>query len=876
VVLKILESLLIEATSPLQQPIFLTHYLTQNFTQKLAKSWRDRSGCGLASVVGLSGATATLLFGVAQLGIFQTAELKAFDLLTQMTAQPSKGTVLGEDERVVVVAITEADIQNRNAWPLSDQVFAELLAALQRHSPQVIGLDIYRDVPHAPGTAQLAAQLQQKNIVTITKIDDWGEGEVPSPHQVPADRVGFNDFVIDPDGVIRRNFMFAALGDRQLYSFSLRLVEKYLAPQGMAVTAEANAIKIGNQPFESITARAGGYQTVDASGYQSLMRYLPAAANARQLSLTQVLTGDFDPRWIEGKIVLIGTTAPSQKDLFYTPFSSATRDNLMTSGVEIHAQMTQQILSAVLDQRSPLSTWPQSTEFAWALLWGLGGGLIVWRFSHPAMIAAATATGLAGLGALTGLLFSQALWMPFVLPTFTFSLTIAVLIVYKEFYQTFYDPITRLPNRTRFAQTLQNRLRRSQPAAVILLNIDRFKVFNESLGRQGGDRLLQVIAQRLMHTLPPSAQLARIAGDEFVVLLEQACAEAAIVLAETLKQQVAEPVELERQKLFPTASVGIAVSEPPLGSTAEPPKGQTLNAEDLLRDAQTAMSRAKAHGRGQCEVFAPAMRLLIANQLELEADLREALSQDAFVLYYQPIICLKTLTLAGFEALIRWQHPSKGMVSPVEFIPIAEETGLIVPMGQWVLQVACQQAAAWQQQFSQTSLFMSVNLSGRQFSQKNLVEQIDRILIETGLKRSSLKLELTESVVMDDVEASIEVLLQLKALQLRLGIDDFGTGYSSLSYLHRFPIDTLKVDRSFVMEMEAPNGTAELVKTIIALGHNLGMNVVAEGIETIGQSQQLQSLHCEYGQGYLFAKPLPVEAATALIENSPDWQIYSN
>jgi diguanylate cyclase (GGDEF)-like protein len=416
---------------------------------------------------------------------------------------------------------------------------------------------------------------------------------------------------------------------------------------------------------------------------------------------------------------------------------------------------------------------------------------------------------------------------------------------------------------------------------VILFNLDRFKVFNESLGRQGGDRLLQMVAKRLMQAVPPGTQLARIAGDEFVVLLGQARAEAAISLAEKLKQQVAEPIELSGQKLFPTASVGIALSLPlpatgsAMGSAIEPPK-EPLNAEDLLRDAQTAMSRAKAHGRGRCEVFAPAMRLLIANQLELEADLREALSQAAFVLYYQPIICLKSLSLAGFEALIRWRHPSKGMVSPAEFIPIAEETGLIVPMGQWVLEVACQQAAIWQQQFPQTSLFMSVNLSGRQFSQKNLVEQIDRILIETGLARSSLRLELTESVVMEDVEASIEALLQLKALQLRLGIDDFGTGYSSLSYLHRFPMDTLKVDRSFVMEMEAPNGTAELVKTIIALGHNLGMNVVAEGIETIGQSQQLQNLHCEYGQGYLFAKPLPAEAATDLIKNPPDWQAYSN
>ncbi|MEO0771466.1 MAG: GGDEF domain-containing phosphodiesterase, partial [Cyanobacteria bacterium J06649_4] len=333
--------------------------------------------------------------------------------------------------------------------------------------------------------------------------------------------------------------------------------------------------------------------------------------------------------------------------------------------------------------------------------------------------------------------------------------------------------------------------------------------------------------------------------------------------------EMAKPVEIRGQKLFPTASIGIAFSR--INTASHRSLSQALDAEDLLRDAQTAMSRAKTQGRGRCEVFVQDMRSQLSTRLGLESDLREALARQELLLYYQPLICMKSRKVAGFEALIRWQHPEKGMISPGDFISIAEDTGLIIPIGRWVIETACRQAQQWQQQFPQQAPFMSVNVSGRQFSQKDLVEQIDRILQETGFHPPQLKLELTESVVMDDVNASIEMLLQLKGLNLQLGIDDFGTGYSSLSYLHRFPIDTLKVDRSFVMEMEQSDGTAELVKTIISLGHNLGMNVVAEGIETQSQYEMLKGLRCEYGQGYFFAKPLTVDDAEELLCTEPHW-----
>ncbi|MEL7332067.1 MAG: EAL domain-containing protein [Cyanobacteria bacterium J06560_2] len=850
-----------------------TSVQTHLLDRLLERRYNQARDCSLLKTILLSSATTGALLVLAQFGLFQPVEVKSFDLLTQLTTQfdspwQPEHPHSEAPSPVVVVAITEEDIQSQKQWPFADQVFASLLAQLQQHSPDVIGLGIYRDVPHTPGTQLLAQQLNKENVVAITHLDSLGEVKVPSPLHVPENRVGFTDFVVDPDGVVRRNFMFAAVGDRQLYSFSLRLVQKFLANKGQSVDAELKALRLGEVRLPLLTETAGGYQEIDALGYQTLSRYYPPHQVAQELSVSEVLAGDFDPDWIRGKIVVIGTTAPSQKDLFYTPFSSNGHKDLVTSGVVLHAQMVRQLLGIALEDRVHLRFLPEWGEFLWVLCWGLGAGFITWRFTHPRMLVVVAIAGAAGLFCLTFALFSYALWLPLVLPMSAFGATVAGLSVYREFRKSFYDSITGLPNRALVIQDLQKLLRSSRhdSLAVILLDIDRFKVFNESFGLQVGDRLLQIMAKRIRQNLPPRTKLARIAGDEFVVLLGNITQrEDVLSFAKTLGQAMAEPIELREQKLFPTVSTGIAFSH------SAPTQTLALNAEDLLRDAQTAMSRAKAQGRGLHEVFVQDMRAHLSNQLELESDLREALSRQELLLYYQPLICLETMKIAGFEALIRWQHPTRGMISPVKFIPIAEDTGLIIPIGQWVLETACRQAQQWHQQFPSQIPFMSVNLSGRQFAQTDLVEQIARILKEVGFNPAALKLELTESVVMDNVEASIEVLLRLKALGLQVGIDDFGTGYSSLSYLHRFPIDTLKVDRSFVMEMALPEGTAELVKTIIALGHNLGMNVVAEGIETKAQSQSLQGLRCEYGQGYLFSRPLPSQQATDLLINMPVW-----
>ncbi|MGA7934513.1 MAG: bifunctional diguanylate cyclase/phosphodiesterase, partial [Kovacikia sp.] len=338
-------------------------------------------------------------------------------------------------------------------------------------------------------------------------------------------------------------------------------------------------------------------------------------------------------------------------------------------------------------------------------------------------------------------------------------------------------------------------------------------------------------------------------------------------LADELHQAFVTPFHLNEQEVFTSFSIGITLSQ----------SGQDYKPENLLRDAHTAMYRAKDLGKARHEVFSAGMHIQVVEQLWLENDLRRAImkteaveeTQELF-LQYQPIIALKSGEIAGFEALVRWNHPQHGFIPPVKFIPVAEEDGLIVPLGQWILQEACRQLHDWQTMFSRTSLLaISVNLSGQQFTQPDLVEFIEQTLKTTGLNGQSLKLEITETIAMQNVEAAIDILLRLRALDLRLSIDDFGTGYSSLSYLHRFPVNTLKVDRSFVSRMLDSDEDAAIVETIIVLGHKLGMDVVAEGIETAEQATELKSLGCEYGQGYLFSKPLGSKAAAELL-GSPD------
>jgi len=417
-------------------------------------------------------------------------------------------------------------------------------------------------------------------------------------------------------------------------------------------------------------------------------------------------------------------------------------------------------------------------------------------------------------------------------------------------HRALHDPLTDLPNRTLFLDRLAQvmaRARRRQDYryAVFFLDCDRFKMINDSLGHLGGDQLLVSLAQRFVTHLPPGSTIARLGGDEFTVLIEEtASAEATTLIAVRLQKALVAPFILEGHEVVVTASIGIA-----MGSAAyEKP-------EELLRDADTAMYQAKALGKARQVVFDPSMFIHALRMLELESELRGAIAHEELRLDYQPIVRLDTGKLIGFEALVRWMHPQHGTVPPTEFIPLAEETGLIIPLDRWVLREACRQARVWEHEYPDAGpLSVSVNLSGKHFDHPDLFPYIAATLTETGLDPQRLKLEITEGALITHTDAAATVLSALRTLGVAIHLDDFGMGYSSLSYLGRFPIDTIKIDRSFVSGAGAASD--KMVAAIVALAHHLGLAVVAEGIETAGQEAPLQNMHCEYGQGYRYSRPL--------------------
>jgi diguanylate cyclase (GGDEF)-like protein/PAS domain S-box-containing protein len=421
-------------------------------------------------------------------------------------------------------------------------------------------------------------------------------------------------------------------------------------------------------------------------------------------------------------------------------------------------------------------------------------------------------------------------------------------------HNSLHDGLTGLPNQSLFIQHVQQAIERSKQQnnylfAVLFLDLDRFKIVNDSLGHLLGNKLLIAISHRLKSVVRMEDIVARFGGDEFTILIQEIDdINSAIQIAERIKKVLALPFQLNEHRVFTNASIGIAFSNTNYDQAAQ-----------IIRDADVAMYSAKALGKARYEVFNQKMHESASLLLELETSLRHALllKQEEFRLYYQPIVSLTTGKITGFEALIRWHHPERGIISPQDFIPLAEETGMILNIGQWVLYEACQQMHTWHQQFpSSLHLTISVNFSGKQITQADVFKQVKHILQETGLEPCSLKLEITESLLMDNFELATIVLSELTALNIELHMDDFGTGYSSLNYLHRLPIKTLKIDRSFVSNIGSRGENLEIIRAIVTLAHNLNISVTAEGIETVEQLAQLKALQCDYGQGYFFLPPV--------------------
>jgi diguanylate cyclase (GGDEF)-like protein len=425
-------------------------------------------------------------------------------------------------------------------------------------------------------------------------------------------------------------------------------------------------------------------------------------------------------------------------------------------------------------------------------------------------------------------------------------------------HQLLHDDLTKLPNRTLFRDRLERSLarsvRRRQSCAVLAIDVDRFKIVNSSLGPSVGDRLLRETAARLDTVVRPEDTVARTGGDEFMILLETVAElQDALLVAERIEESLRPPFEVDGRELFLSASVGIALG-----------RGGRDRPEDILQNADVAVHRAKDNGRARAEVFRQEMNPHPLERIGLEADLRRAVARGEFALEYQPVVELDGERIVGIEALVRWNHPERGLMEPLEFVPVAEETGLILPIGRWVLSEAAAAAAKW------PTLTLYANLSARQLQQPRLrlVDEVAAALSSAGREPGATCLEITEGAVVQDVEAAVSSMRDLKSLGVRLALDDFGTGYSSLSYLRRFPLDVVKIDRSFVRELNDEGAGEAIARALIEVCHALGARVLAEGVEDTAQADKLRGLGCDLAQGSRFSPPVPADELAAVLDGS--------
>ena len=822
--------------------------------------WRKLQNYGyiLIALVG-----ALIIIGIRQIGGLQGLELRLFDSRVRHFV-----TDVAPSE-VIVVGVNEADINYYNQWPLSDATVAELLERLQTYQPAAIGLDIYRDIEHPPGRDRLDRQLAAENVYGVYDVGLDPKRSTPAPKGMDPERIGFADFVSDIDGVIRRNFLFASLGsDRHYYAFGLQLSLHVLRDRYGSEIFDKNleGLTIAGRFFPTLTPNTGGYQNEDTTGYQVMFQYRARAIPT--VSLTDVLSGEINPERFRHKVVLVGTVAPSIKDTFFTSLNAQTKSVAKTPGVILHAHVVSQILSVVDGDYPLIWTWGQWQENLWIGIWCLIGAVLVWHTQRLLLLIVNSAIALSILAATGWVLFFYGGWIPVVPPILGFAIVVSSAVAYQAFYRTFYDQLTSLPNRLSSLRHLQQRLNersaRNPLVALLLIDLDVFKSVNESLGMDVANRLLQIVAERLVQQMP-GALVARVGGDKFAVILPSVSqVQDAEDITNHLQTTLMDSIYIHGQLVRTTISIGIALHQ----------KGLRYQAHDLLQDAHRALGRAKNLGRDRYAIFDETMRTHSVSRFQLEMELRHAEDNKQFRLYYQPIIELASGKIAGFEALIRWLHPERGTVPPNDFISIAEDTGMILPMGDWILNEACHQVRQWQQQFTHSHpIFIGVNLSSCQFIRQDLATTIAATIQRHQIDPSGLKLELTESVAMEDVDVAIQQLTRLQQKGLYISLDDFGTGYSSLSYLHRLPINSLKIDKSFVDRMESIRENADIVETIVSLGHRLKLDIIAEGVETSAQAHLLKQLECEYAQGYYFAKPLPRDQATHLLTQNKRWRI---
>ncbi|MGK7898424.1 MAG: CHASE2 domain-containing protein, partial [Xenococcus sp. (in: cyanobacteria)] len=625
-----------------------------------------------------------IIIGVKQWGGLENSELVAYDEMVRLKS----GNRF--DERLLLVEITDLDIKNQKRWPIDDQTIAQLLAEIQKYQPKVIGLDLYRDITYPPGTASLNQQLQAENLIAIEYLGH-GDNRVAAPKVVPPSQVGFNDVVLDQDSVLRRNLLYARLEEDQLYSFAFRLTLEYLKDfpefeNNLEIVESLDSLTVGNTVLPRLQANSGGYQMHpnEALGWQMLIDY-QSRIIAPTVTLTEVLEGKLNSDLVKDKVVIIGTTAPSIKDFFYTPYQG---EQATLPGALAHAQMVSQLISLILGESTQIWFWSEGVESLWIWAWSLVGLAISLKLRHPLSIALTTIAVSSLLYGICLVVFLAGGWIPWVPSLLSLLVTVVFICIYRVVYNTLYDSLTALPNSTLFMQQLRRLNHKylhnnsSLSIVVFCLDLDRFKLINDGLGYQIGDQLLLATTRHLQNYITAENLLARVGGDEFAIaMVIEEDPSLAIKIANKLQETLTVPFYFDNREILNSVTIGIAIND--ITSDFIP--------ENILRSARTAMYKAKASGKIRHEIFAQKMHKQALIRLELETDLYQALKNQEFQLYYQPIISLKTHKVAGFEALVRWISPVKGFISPGEFIPIAEETGAIIPLGEWIFQEACHQ-----------------------------------------------------------------------------------------------------------------------------------------------------------------------------------------
>ena len=836
---------------------FISRLFPKLLTNYQTKRWRSR----LVSLVCRALPTIfaiIVIIPMVYLGFLQTIEFCAYNSFTSWRGDRPW------DERVIIIAIDDKSLSKIGRFPWTRNLYVQLIQKLELTEASIVGFDILWS-ESTSADQQLAAAISRYQKVVLAMA--WDKSGQPLLPIAPINNVGVAVGHIlkreDVDGVVRQ----VDLQIRNIPTFAVSILQAY----------------------DLITASNTLLPDLD----QTLtINWTKRVKDIPQVSFSDVIDGKIPASTFRNKIVLVGVTASGIDDLV-TPLDR----NPPASGVHLHAMVLQNLL-----QKNSFTVAKSIDIWSIALLGSLFIGLILprqnlWTGSISGFV-------LSGLWLVVAFIaFKDNYLIEIATPILMFLLTGFAIALQERWqmqrslkiadsqlqYESTHDHLTGLYNRALIETSLQSLLHphnatlqigdRQNLLAIFWINLDRFKTINDTFGHPVGNLLLIAVSECLSSSIPPNASIARFGGAEFVILLENlGDQQEAIAIADHIQIKLQNPFTINDHEIKIEANIGIKFHQ--INSIDEPDSPEMISAEILLRDADTAMFYAKKLGNSCNKVFDISMRERVLKRLKLEKDLRKAVSlcQDSsnqdeqeFLIYYQPILSLSDMEIVGLEALIRWKHPERGLISPIQFIPLAEETGLIIPIGDWIMRNACLQVKSWQQRFPRAKdITISVNLSPKQLAQDDVLVKCLSILQETNLSSEYLKIELTESSIMENPDFAVSILSQMRQVGIKIYIDDFGTGYSSLAYLHEFPFDGLKIDRSFVNNIHKNSNGMEILQAIISLAHSVKAHIVAEGIENLAQLNYLQDLLSEEGdgQGFFLFRPLDVAAIEAIFQTT--------